>query len=429
MNAGAVLRLLKAAFVPDEWTGVKGPNNGVRVAFGATVPTDATSGYETGCIFVHTDGTGEDIFYINVGSVTSCNFDGFEIGLQATYAAHTHVFTGTALTDLDLNVMDDDTAATNGTKVYLAQERGKAQEGVLWSEMANEASVYIEDATNAVRFPVIHKVVEDPVLKCTDDDSAASNGVALYVVLTGEQTPWGADIGVFQCVNVGNADSDFDVATPTDTFDVFDNDGAATAGPMGLDWSFAIYVDEDAATATSRLLTNNTVTGHDIYVRSQAGRYIKVTHNADPGTPGVQVYFDDDAATETNRLLFVSPTNADMTDGACGHQLGLFAVDGWWVSPVYFDDDAATESARLLCAISAAENSYVYAIEANRMVQITYSATPQTPGVLLYIDDDAVAEDERLLAVNAGDADSTVQLSPTYTIFGTVAAGSNAVPA
>jgi len=43
-------------------------------ASGATVPVDGTDGYQTGCIFKHTDGAAEGAVYVNEGSVTSCAF-------------------------------------------------------------------------------------------------------------------------------------------------------------------------------------------------------------------------------------------------------------------------------------------------------------------------------------------------------------------
>jgi hypothetical protein len=50
-------------------------NRGLLEASGATVPTDATDGYQVGCIFKHTDGGAETALYVNEGSVTSCDFN------------------------------------------------------------------------------------------------------------------------------------------------------------------------------------------------------------------------------------------------------------------------------------------------------------------------------------------------------------------
>jgi len=63
---------------------------------GDTVPTDGTAGYEKGCIFQHTDGTGAgDVFYVNEGSVTSCDFNAVS-ALTATQEALIGATAGTA---------------------------------------------------------------------------------------------------------------------------------------------------------------------------------------------------------------------------------------------------------------------------------------------------------------------------------------------
>jgi len=48
---------------------------GCMLAWGTTVPTDTTSGYAIGCIFVHTDGGAGTALYVNEGSATSCDFN------------------------------------------------------------------------------------------------------------------------------------------------------------------------------------------------------------------------------------------------------------------------------------------------------------------------------------------------------------------
>lgn len=46
------------------------------LASGTTVPADGQPGFETGCLFIHTDGDSSSTYwYINEGSITSCNFD------------------------------------------------------------------------------------------------------------------------------------------------------------------------------------------------------------------------------------------------------------------------------------------------------------------------------------------------------------------
>lgn len=49
------------------------------LAFGPTVPTDATAGYATGCLFQHTDGGAGTALYCNEGTATSCDFDAVSV--------------------------------------------------------------------------------------------------------------------------------------------------------------------------------------------------------------------------------------------------------------------------------------------------------------------------------------------------------------
>jgi len=53
-------------------------NRGYLFASGATVPSDGTDGYQTGCIFQHTDGGAGTALYLNEGSITSCDFNRIE---------------------------------------------------------------------------------------------------------------------------------------------------------------------------------------------------------------------------------------------------------------------------------------------------------------------------------------------------------------
>jgi len=68
-------------------------DGGLLFASGPTVPTAATAGYRTGCIFQHTDGTAGTALYINEGSVTSCTFAA--VAALAAMAAGTGITAGT----------------------------------------------------------------------------------------------------------------------------------------------------------------------------------------------------------------------------------------------------------------------------------------------------------------------------------------------
>lgn len=58
---------------------VRDPVRGILLAFGETVPTDATAGYATGCIFIHTDGSAGTALYCNEGTSSSCDFDSVSV--------------------------------------------------------------------------------------------------------------------------------------------------------------------------------------------------------------------------------------------------------------------------------------------------------------------------------------------------------------
>ena len=50
-------------------------NSGLLIASGDTVPSDGDSGYQTGCLFQHTDGGVNTSLYVNEGTSDSCDFN------------------------------------------------------------------------------------------------------------------------------------------------------------------------------------------------------------------------------------------------------------------------------------------------------------------------------------------------------------------
>ncbi|KKL08143.1 hypothetical protein LCGC14_2578800, partial [marine sediment metagenome] len=71
-------------------------NRGFLFASGPTVPENGSDGYQTGCIFQHTDGVAGETVYINNGSVTSALFDNPEGGDTLTLAELADVADGFA---------------------------------------------------------------------------------------------------------------------------------------------------------------------------------------------------------------------------------------------------------------------------------------------------------------------------------------------
>lgn len=50
--------------------------DGILMAYGTTVPSDASVGYAPSCQFFKVDGTTLDtVLYVNIGTKASCNFD------------------------------------------------------------------------------------------------------------------------------------------------------------------------------------------------------------------------------------------------------------------------------------------------------------------------------------------------------------------
>lgn len=136
----------------------------------------------------------------------------------------------------------------------------------------------------------------------TDDDNAATTGLAIYLHLD-ELQSYAAPVGHIESITAGNADAEYDIGAAGPRIMIRDDNAANTGG-------LQLYFDEDAAATDSRWLVNNTFSGKDVYVIGSDGRALKITHDASASSNGVAIYYDDDAANEEARMLFVSPTNA-----------------------------------------------------------------------------------------------------------------------
>ena len=86
-------------------------DEGLLLASGVTVPTDGTAGYQTGCLFQHIDGSTGTAFYVNEGSVTSCDFNAVAALTAAQEAAipstaQKAVLDALTATAAELNLLD-----------------------------------------------------------------------------------------------------------------------------------------------------------------------------------------------------------------------------------------------------------------------------------------------------------------------------------
>jgi len=97
---------------------------GLLLSSGITIPSDGAAGYQTGCLFLHTDGAAGTAVYINEGTALACDFNAvasltaaqeallLTAGQQALLAAITS--TAAELNQLDLSAKTD--TATEATK-------------------------------------------------------------------------------------------------------------------------------------------------------------------------------------------------------------------------------------------------------------------------------------------------------------------------
>lgn len=187
--------------------------------------------------------------------------------------------------------------------------------------------------------------------KVTDDDDAASTGLAVYLHVDelGE-----GNIGHLESVTAGNADAFWGIANGGPVVRIEDDDAAATLGA-------AVYFDEDATDPDKRFLATTT-TGKDVFVPLSDGSYLRIVYHASPGTPGVQIYFDDDATNVYDRMLFVSPTNVNgnfTTDdevGSAGESTTLTRSSSNAITAIDYANDTLT-----ITSATVADGDDVYA--------------------------------------------------------------------
>lgn len=326
-------------------------------------------------------------------------------------------FTGTALaTDL-MFFIDDDNAAANGTQLFAFIKKNKMEEAYFCSENASTSTSFF-NTNGALSTFVAYKPIANHVINITDADGAAGSGVVMYAHLVGD-----GQKAILKFVSPTSAMGSFTCNNGGDTVYVIDSDTAADGGVQ-------VYFDEDG-TDGSRLLINSPI-GKDLYVETSTGRWIKLTHNADPATPGVLVYFDEDAGNSYERLLFVSPTNTNGTNTNLSAAAWSVVKDEI-IIPLYVDEDG-TNGSRLQHAASAAIDIKVPAIDTTdgtaivRLINIAYSATAAADGVAPYFDDDGLTESQRVLFVSPTNTSVNNLLDASSMYYGKVAEGTNDAP-
>ena len=125
---------------------------------------------------------------------------------------------------------------------------------------------------------------------------AAPGGTPIYV-------KFGADGNPYLCCNIATDTADKWLTFGSAYTILLKHDASAATG------GYQVYFDEDA-TQPSRLLA--ALPGlKDVYIpTSNPQRFLKITYNASPDTPGVAINYDDGA---DERIEFISPTPANGT--------------------------------------------------------------------------------------------------------------------
>lgn len=94
----------------------------VLLAYGTTVPSDGADGFHKGCLFLHVDGTANQITYINAGSTTSADFNALGAAGVAQGAALTAQLTSITIADANASPDYAIQSFTNSTAWGFADE-------------------------------------------------------------------------------------------------------------------------------------------------------------------------------------------------------------------------------------------------------------------------------------------------------------------
>ena len=360
---------------------------------------------------------GEEISAVNFGLD---RFESIDIEDSEGYTYDADIATGGATANIKAYLVgqgadvdyvlpqDDDTAATNGTLMYLFGKDGKMEEYYFCSENENGATSTLETSEGLTTF-VVYKPISDATLTLTDSDTAETDGVELYVRPIGDGKK-----AKFFFVSPTNAMGSFTMSDGGDTVYVYDSDEAAEEG------SSQVYFDEDG-TANSRLLTVSAI-NQDLYVETSSGRWIKIKDDDTAATNGVGVFFDENGANSYERLLFISPTDTDGSDTVSSSTNWSVVKDEVIVS-FYFDEDD-TAGARFQHAASSTVDLFVPFVDLTdpnkspRLLTVAYDATAASNGVSVYFDDDATDAADGMLFVSPTDADGSDTLNNAVSFYG-----------
>jgi len=145
-------------------------NRGLLWASGATVPTLGSDGYQTGCIFAHTDGGDGTSLYVNEGSVTSCDFTAVDTAPGED--AGQIIFSTTATAPLiDINGSYDDQFIETGT--YSSE----ADNGIVLSSTNTRPVSFLFDDSGSDLTGGNYRAVLSRILLTVDQSACTINAI------------------------------------------------------------------------------------------------------------------------------------------------------------------------------------------------------------------------------------------------------------
>jgi hypothetical protein len=206
-----------------EMVGLTDENGDYILAKGTTVPTDTDSGYAAGCMFLHTDGGEGDTFYVNEGSVTSCDFN-VSIGKSTTDTLTNKTIdcngTGNVITNVNAKELDPVGDAATGVP-FVVSKTVAALDAAGTNILTSHKKMRILDAWFVATSADSGTIAVHPGQVGSIGDTAVVDTITIEA----------ADKGISRATSINDA-----------VWDVAEDDGLVAVGDTGASIDGTIYV-------------------------------------------------------------------------------------------------------------------------------------------------------------------------------------------